>query len=183
MTLNGDDLGFRTARLRVAAVRPIHDDDDDDPVAASVARILSPASTLALPADWRGRYDLARASRWLREREREGAFVLVAREIDSGASVGLVIALPQVDADDGLDMRLGYVIAAEAWGQGFGGELVRGFVDRCRQLPEIHVLRSGVSKDNAASRRILRGLGFVEGGDGGDGGGPAQVHLDLHDSR
>ena len=58
-------------------------------------------------------------------------------------------------ATGSVEVRLGYLLAENAWGKGFASELIEGFVDWCRGQEAITSLAGGVEADNAASRRVL----------------------------
>ena len=59
-----------------------------------------------------------------------------------------------------IEVRLGYLLAEDAWGQGYASELVEGFVRWCRQHPPIASIAGGVARDNVASVRVLTKNGF-----------------------
>ena len=59
------------------------------------------------------------------------------------------------------DVRLGYLLAEQAWGRGLASELVGGFVCWYEANPAIRHLVAGVDQDNVASVRVLEKNGFV----------------------
>lgn len=82
----------------------------------------------------------------------------VARE--SGGPIGLVLLhLEGVRAREA-EVRLGYMIAESAWGEGLASELVEGFVEWCRRAG-VASIAGGVDRGNGASRRVLVKNGFV----------------------
>jgi RimJ/RimL family protein N-acetyltransferase len=66
----------------------------------------------------------------------------------------------------GLEGELGYWLAEPHWGQGFGTEAARAVVDHAFTRLDHDALHASYHLGNAASRRILLGLGFVETGEG-----------------
>jgi RimJ/RimL family protein N-acetyltransferase len=62
--------------------------------------------------------------------------------------------------------ELGYWLAEPHWGQGYGTEAARAMTDHAFADWERAELVASYHLGNAASRRILLGLGFVETGEG-----------------
>ena len=62
--------------------------------------------------------------------------------------------------------EIGYWLAEEHWGQGYGREAARAMTDHGFEVLELEELEASYQLGNAASRRILLGLGFVETGEG-----------------
>jgi RimJ/RimL family protein N-acetyltransferase len=60
--------------------------------------------------------------------------------------------------------ELGYWLAEQQWGQGFGTEAARAVADHAFTAMGRGRLLASYQLGNAASRRILRGLGFQETG-------------------
>ena len=63
-------------------------------------------------------------------------------------------------APDGEDYELGYWLTPSAWGRGYATEAARAMLDHARHglgAPRVH---AGHSRDNPASGRVLRKLGF-----------------------
>jgi RimJ/RimL family protein N-acetyltransferase len=136
--------------------------------AAVVAAMLSDAVTRPLPPPWHGPYSVRRAREWIAERDAEGT-TLLATEKGGGTPLALLF-LAESESDDrgAAEVRLGYLVAEEAWGRGVATELVRGFVAWCRQTRPAATIAAGVDADNAPSARVLQKAGFervVEDGD------------------
>ncbi|MCA3554752.1 GNAT family N-acetyltransferase [Aestuariivirga sp.] len=77
----------------------------------------------------------------------------------------LVLAITRSDAMIGvigLEGELGYWLAEPHWGQGYGTEAARAVADHAFEMLEREELLASHHVGNAASRRILLGLGFVE---------------------
>lgn len=130
-------MEFDTARLTVRPWSPDHGTD-------VLARILTPAVLAPLPP---ALHDLD-PDRWIAARLAESDVLSVTA---GGAVIGIVLIAPVTP------VHLGYLLAEEAWGQGYASELVQGLV---RSLPGQEI-RAGVSRDNPASARVLEKAGFT----------------------
>ena len=149
---------FRTDRLDVEHWRRRFDDDRE--MADVVIDILSPAVTRFLPEPWRGDYTCARAQRWIAERDRESALLIVLDRV-SGNPVGFLVVAEDGKPPRGRELRIGFVIAEAAWGRGFATELLAGFTHRCR-AEGVSSLVGGAEARNSPSRRVLEKCGFRE---------------------
>ena len=158
---------FETDRLRVDEWRSLAERASLDRVTL-VTELLTEEVTASLPEPWRGAYSADRARDWIDERDAEGTTLLVL-ETASHRGIGLVILFESGSAD-AVEVRLGYLLARSAWGQGFGTELLRGLVGWCRGQSGIGSLCGGVERENVASRRVLEKAGFTleDSADGGD---------------
>jgi RimJ/RimL family protein N-acetyltransferase len=82
----------------------------------------------------------------------------------------LVLAITHADALIGIigieEGELGYWLAEPHWGQGYGTEAARAVVDHAFTKFGFAEIDASYHLGNAASRRILLGLGFVETGEG-----------------
>lgn len=127
-----------------------------------VGELLTAATTPELPPEWRGDFDAERAERWVEARDIESP-TLLAVEFGTSRVVGLLIVFEATDesVSRGVDVRLGYVLAESAWGQGLATELVGGLVEWSRSEPSIRTISAGVAPTNEASARVLRKNGFV----------------------
>jgi RimJ/RimL family protein N-acetyltransferase len=121
--------------------------------------MLTARVTQSLPDGWQGDYTIERANEWIRERDREGA-TLIVLERSSRTPVGMMILFESDDEKLGRTVRLGYLLSETAWGQGLASELVQGFVGWCRKA-EIASIMGGVERDNVPSQRVLQKNGFV----------------------
>lgn len=128
-------------------------------LAGVIAELLTERTTVALPESWQGSYTVDRARAWIEERDAESPTLLVM-EAASERPVGLVV-LAEVLLDDSMvDVRIGYVIAEEAWGRGIATELLSGLIDWMRMEPLVHTLTGGVDVTNHASVRVMENNGF-----------------------
>ena len=151
---------FETDRLQIrewhSASWPSHWEEG---LARFVAGILTEPVTRTLPVSWHGAFTEKRARDWIAERDREGSTLLVAEKATANP-VGLVILFDS-PSEDGIELRLGYLLAESSWAMGFATEVVDGLVRWCRAHPSIRSLAGGVSRNNPASRRVLEKNGFL----------------------
>ena len=112
-----DACDFETSRLAVSGWHSPQNADRD--LVRIVAELLTPAVTAPLPEPWHGPYSPERARCWIAERDAEGASLLVT-ERHSAQVVGLMTLFETVpdDGSDGVEVRLGYLLAESAWGRG-----------------------------------------------------------------
>ena len=130
--------------------------------------MLTEPVTRSLPESWQGSDSLARADRWIAERDDEGC-ALLAVEKATGQPAGLVILFEsELPEAGGSELRVGYLLAETYWGMGVATELVEGLVAWCRGQAEISSLAGGVERSNPASRRVLEKNGFSLAGDDSD---------------
>ncbi len=151
--------GFETLRMSVGEWHFMADQHALD-LARFVVAALTPAVTRALPPDWQGDFNPARARRWIEGRDAESV-VLLAVGRDSGDPFGVVILFetPQ-EGSSGIELRVGYIITEKAWGKGLASELVEGLVEWARGQAGITSISAGVGEDNPASSRVLIKNGF-----------------------
>jgi len=127
---------------------------------AFVVSLLTEAVTHDLPPSWQGTYDVDRASQWFSERQSEST-VLFATKRSNGHPVGLLILSESAHGDRSRQIRLGYMIHEDAWGQGLATEIVAGLVEWCGTDGSIQSVIGGVARNNAASSRVLQKNGFI----------------------
>ncbi len=155
---------FTTGRLDVGEWRVLAGRYGLDRVEI-VRAVLTEATTGELPPGWQGDYDNERADAWIAERDAESPTLLVIDQ-RSAEPVGLVLlfAVPHDgsgEIDDAVDVRLGYVLAESAWGQGLATEVVGGIVAWAQRHPSVATMSGGVSRGNPASARVLVKNGFT----------------------
>jgi RimJ/RimL family protein N-acetyltransferase len=144
------------------------------------AGILTARTTVALPESWRGDYSIERARAWIEERDAESPTMLVI-ETASERPVGFVV-LAEVPLDkSAVDVRIGFLIAEDAWGRGLATELLSGLVDWAQTQPGVRTLTGGVEPKNRASARVLEKSGFRRVGDRDDGA--VTYRLDIEPSN
>ena len=79
--------------------------------------------------------------------------------------LGLLILVGFEEPDGVLTVRLGYLLAENAWGKGIATELVKGFVHWCEEQDFSIQLLGGVEKENGASTSVLIKAGFEKAAD------------------
>ena len=131
-----------------------------------VAHILTERVTRPLPEPWHGVYTLERARSWIADRDDEGTTLLII-EKSSRRAVGLLL-LAQCPVKDGVEIRIGYMLAEPFWARGFASELIAGLVASCRQRPSVLSMAGGVTSGNPASARVLEKNGFRRSASGDD---------------
>jgi ribosomal-protein-alanine N-acetyltransferase len=150
---------FKTARLVVGDWHAITGDAGID-LPTALSSMLTQTTTRALPSAWRGDFSVDRAQRWITERDGESPTLLVIDQ-RSNEPVGLVILFDtQTEQNREVDVRIGYLLAESAWGNGLATELVRGLVSWARSERSIRCLVGGVARHNVASARVLTKNGF-----------------------
>jgi RimJ/RimL family protein N-acetyltransferase len=163
------DLGnceFVTDRLRVG---PWHAAGHQLELPEVIAGMLTARTTRGLPEAWRVDFSVERANVWITERDAESP-TLIATQAGSGRPVGLVFLHGEPLDDSTVDVRIGYLIAEEAWGTGLATELVAGLVEWARPQPSIRTLTGGMDATNLASARVLvkNGFGRISDSEQGD---------------
>ena len=126
-----------------------------------ITALLTEPVTRSLPPAWQGAYTTEWARRWIEERDTEGPTLLVTHRADRRPA-GLVILFEEAATGkaDVIDVRLGYLLAEDTWGQGLASELLAGLVGWCRRQPALASLTGDVAQDNPASARVLEKNGF-----------------------
>jgi len=181
---------FETDRLQIGNL------ELTDAVFDNIASMMTAPVTKSLPPSWQGEYSPERAKSWSAECVESGTTLLSIRRKEgvTHTLTGLVILFPEVHADDSnaVDLRLGYLLSEQSWGQGFASEVVAGLVQWCRSRgsgrsssdpgPEVKRVLGGVALDNPASKRVLLKAGFVllkEEGEEGSGADEETFELQL----
>ena len=163
-----------TDRLRVG---PWHAAGHDLDLPEVVAGILTASTTTALPEAWRLDFSVEQAGVWINERDAESP-TLLATEAGSGRAVGLVILFGEPTDESSVDVRIGYLIAEDVWGNGLATELVAGLVEWARAQPSVRTLTGGVDATNHASVRVLVKNGFEPINDSEHGDTTYQLRTD-----
>jgi RimJ/RimL family protein N-acetyltransferase len=90
--------------------------------------------------------------------ETSGLSVLTERGSDRIVGVAGLLPCDTLGADD---LELGFILAKEVWGRGFGREIGQGQLDLGFRKMGRNRLLALVHPDNAPSRRVLEKLGMV----------------------
>jgi RimJ/RimL family protein N-acetyltransferase len=161
MANKNQTYSFLTPRLLVKEWHSLTPNDwDEHDLTEVVTNMLTKRVTSSLPIAWQGAYTIDRARLWIEERDREGKTLLVISR-STRSPIGMMILFESVrDIVNKVEIRLGYLLKESSWGKGFASELVRGFVDWCRENNVASII-GGVDRENIASRRVLEKNGFV----------------------
>ena len=151
---------FSTERLSIC---PWHDQNGPlgsfAGLAEFVTHLLSQNVTASLPPSWQGSYSHARARSWISQLDTQATVLLLSERLRC-EPVGIVILFAEKLSVAAPELRIGYLLSEQHWGQGFASELMVGFVAQCAR-DGIGVIRGGVAVDNYASRRVLERCGFA----------------------
>lgn len=150
---------FTTERLLARSWHAAEERGTGDDLAVAVAGMLTEPVTRWLPPQWGGPYSRARAREWIAQRDAEGP-VLLVEDRESGQPLGLVLLFEEAGAE-GIELRLGYLLAEDAWGRGLGHELLGGVVAWCRARGDVRSIVGGVAAENTPSIRLLERHEFV----------------------
>jgi RimJ/RimL family protein N-acetyltransferase len=128
--------------------------------AKKIVNILTDEVTKTLPNGWQGIDTVERAIAWFKKRIEESA-VFTIQFLANKEIIGFLF-LKESDSTEieGNELKLGYLLSKEVWGQGLGSELIRGLVEWCRADGGISTISCGVEVDNLASIKILKKNGF-----------------------
>ena len=147
---------FTTPRL---TVRPwdeaLTDGRARGPLETRLRALLTPAVLSHLPPGFGPGNGPDAMPRWIETRREWAQVSLVERD---GDLIGLLFLFTP---GGGNEHHLGYLLAEDAWGQGYATELVQGLAARQRANPPA-ILHAGVAAENPASARVLLKAGFEE---------------------
>lgn len=95
------------------------------------------------------------------------AFLAHCRKLPAAALILAIIRADELIGVIGIEHgEIGYWLAEPHWGKGLGREAARAMTDHAFEGLQHEELVASYHHGNAASRRILLGLGFVETGEG-----------------
>ncbi|MBL4633064.1 MAG: GNAT family N-acetyltransferase, partial [Kofleriaceae bacterium] len=145
---------FETDRLQIVGWRS----RSDAKLAAFLAVALTENVTRELPPTWQSGVTLANAKAWIAERDSEGKMFLVETRGDA-TPIGVFMFFPDMATATEGQVRVGYVFAESAWGQGYASEVLVGFLKRWDKAGITAKLLAGVTASNLASQRVLEKAG------------------------
>ncbi|WP_018690772.1 GNAT family N-acetyltransferase [Algicola sagamiensis] len=111
-----------------------------------------------LPGNWQPVNTKEEAVHWLKEREADGRLLFVIHQALQ-EPIGFVLLFEEFIKDK-QHVNLGYLLSERFQGQGFGTELLNGFVEWRSRISEPQVIHAGVSVDNPGSIHLLEKAGF-----------------------
>lgn len=124
-----------------------------------VITILSPEVTKSLPEGWQCLRTIEDTEHWIQERAEE-SHVLTVQLRSTQEVIGFIFLYEEDPVESLYDLRLGYLLAKEHWGKGFGSELIQGLIHWCHEFKEIRSLVGGVDPENIGSMKVLEKNGF-----------------------
>ena len=104
-----------------------------------------------------------------------GISFLAVEEQATGRLIGDAGLYPVEGKDD--EVELGYTLARDAWGRGYGTEAAQALLDHARTALSVARVMATVDPDNAASRHVLEKLGMRENGERIAYGRPHAVYV------
>jgi len=152
---------FETDRLRVENwTAALARDPGRAALMAALAALLTPTVTNYLPEPMRLAGGPGAIEAWVSARNGESD-VFTVRDRKTQTLLGLLILGADRDAAGDLTIRLGFLLAESAWGQGYATELVHGLVGWCEKQGLAGELLGGVEPENKASAAVLIKAGFT----------------------
>jgi RimJ/RimL family protein N-acetyltransferase len=177
---------FNTERLVIGNVTHYQTDLEE------ISCMMTVSVTKSLPPSWQGEYTPERTKSWSQECQEDGTTLLGIKMRDTNSLIGLVILfqVPHKKDTNCIDLRLGYLLSEQAWGQGFASEVVGGVVTWCRSCNNgtgncddsgviVKKVIGGVALDNPASKRVLLKNGFKIVDECQDEHGPDEETFEL----
>ena len=104
-----------------------------------------------------------------------GISFLAVEERATGRLIGDAGLYPVEGKED--EVELGYTLARDAWGRGYGTEAAQALVDHARTALSVSRVMATVDPANAASRHVLEKLGMRENGERIAYGRPHAVYV------
>ncbi len=124
-----------------------------------LCQFVSPRVLEFLPKHMQTEQSPEAISAWIDIVDQEGD-ILAVRKTESGRIIGLFLVMSDfADPASIPTVRIGYMLAEEAWGQGYASELVTGLINEIKKGPPV-LLLAGVMRENQASARVLTKCGF-----------------------
>lgn len=147
-------ISFSTARLQISSINSV-----DGLTPEQVIGLLSPKVSKNLPAGWQNINTKFSAKTWLQTQLTEGA-VLSVQDTTLEQIVGLLFLYGVENNAVNAEIRLGYLIAEQAWGRGYATELIAGVVSYFALNNQATAIVAGVEAANVASVKVLTKNGF-----------------------
>ncbi len=152
--------GFQTERLIVESWQPwLSGPRRGAVLAQDLKDLLTPNVLRNLPEPMQLSNGPTAISDWIAGRAVESDVFAIQRR-GSDAVIGLLILARFDELDGPSKIHLGYLLAEPVWGQGYGSELLQGFVGWQRGLDGPTELIAGVEPTNPGSARVLEKAGF-----------------------
>jgi len=169
------NYNYTTKRLVVKEWHAFNPQELGHPSLESIVqKLLVPEVTRTFPVMWQGNYDTTRARFWIDEINSDSKGLL-AVEKNTNMPIGIVTFFREGDRRSGTNLRLGYLLSKAMWDNGYGTELVQGFIDLCKER-NISTVLAGVAPDNIASIRVLEKNDFSTQNTDANGSSLLYVH-------
>lgn len=152
---------FQTDRLKIYNSSDLKNGASKLSFTERVKEILSPEVTLSLPSGWQNIDSNDKAQNWIKERQDESIFLIV-ESIKHEEIVGFIFLYWMNSESEEEVLRFGYLLHKEIWGNGFGTELLNGFVEWCKNDGRVKSISGGVEKINVGSIKVIEKVGFSE---------------------
>jgi len=148
------ECNFTTQRLLVNTWKQTESIELEKSFIKKVIKILSPNITKALPDDWQNINTLDKAESWINQRKEESHFITIEL-LATSELIGFIFLYESSKENNYYNLRFGYLLAEEVWGEGLGTELIAGLVKCCESKGNIKSISGGVEKNNIASIKVL----------------------------
>jgi len=149
---------FQTERLNIKGIS-LFDYDSIDLLKLDVLKIMSPKVTKSLPLGWQNIDSTTQAEVWLKEQIEESVFFSIQLRTDSN-NIGFLFLYEPSNLSIPIDIRVGYLLSEDYWGNGLASELISGLITWCESLGTINSITGGVEAENKGSIRVLEKNGF-----------------------
>ncbi|ESP91209.1 GNAT family N-acetyltransferase [Pseudoalteromonas luteoviolacea] len=127
--------------------------------ATSIVKILTPSVVSFLPQDWQSPPQDCDAHHWLNGKLKEAEIYIAVPKSSPLNSTFHPIGLAIVHSEQ-YSAHLGYLVAEQDWGKGYGTELLSGVMGYLRQNTPIKTVHAGVDPNNLGSIRALEKCRF-----------------------
>jgi RimJ/RimL family protein N-acetyltransferase len=152
-----NDYSFHTPRLQLIKLDEFLQSNNNEVLIDKVQALLTPEVTKDLPEGWQDINTIEKAEDWLYEMQSESKFHLIQQD---QAVIGFLFLYETPSDKQRIDLRIGYLLAKESWGQGIASEMIQGLLMHCKSGLNIRSILAGVNKENKASIRALEKCGF-----------------------
>ncbi len=149
-------LSFNTKRLNVVEIESPFSAKEKGQLLQYIPKILSPEVVKDLPPNFQGVNTSEAGEIWLDDMcTQSRVLVIYNKQL-------LPIGFLFIAAEKGAN-HLGYLFDENYWGAGLASELLREFIVQVRVVTNWQKLIAGVARDNVASIRVLKKVGFKQG--------------------
>lgn len=157
--ISANHISFNSHRLKVLNWRAFKNETTD--LAKAIKPITTDAVMITLPSSWRSVDTQSSRIAWIEDREKESICLAVCHK-KSEQMLGLLLLTQLENSVKIDDIRVGYLIAEEFWGQGFASELISGFCSFIEESGLATTITGGVDPSNIGSVKVLTKNGFVK---------------------